>query len=70
MLQLAAGKNQLGQDIAAITIQETLEPLPLLRALKQSFPQLWAQVNLEMYVPMPGGVNRILNSEGKPNGDA
>ena len=33
---------------------EMVEPLKLLRAMKQAFPELWQQVHLEIGVPQNG----------------
>lgn len=49
---------------------ETVDPLDMLRMMKQQYPQAWQQVAMEIIVPAPGanGVDRLLNRDGKPEG--
>lgn len=67
MLQFRFGKNEAGYPVTLVTQQEPMDALKLLRAMKNAFPEVWAQVNLEIVVPQKGanGVNRILDAEGK-----
>lgn len=64
MLEFRCGKNQKGQPVLLVQSQEAIDPVEVLRALKQALPELWQKVHLEMVVPKANGVNRIL-TEGK-----
>lgn len=65
---IEARKNEAGHDVLLMGMQgqprvqlaEQLEPLDLLRKLKQLFPALYQQVGLEIIVPQNGSVNRIV----------
>ena len=71
MIQFQFGKNDAGYPLGVITMQEQADPLKLLRGLKQCFPELWAQVNLEIMVPTgANGVNRIFNADGKADANS
>ncbi len=69
MIQYQFGATESGHPIAVVHISENSDPIKMLRAMKQAFPALWQQVNLEIVVaqeqPRVNGVNRILNAEGK-----
>lgn len=70
-LQISVVKNEKGQP-AVVVDSHAVDILPiydLLKMLKQQCPKIYENVYLEIDVPQPGTVNRILNAEGRPNGD-
>jgi hypothetical protein len=70
MLRFQPTTTDQGRDllVASFGGSELLDPLILMRMCKRLYPDLWAQVNLEIPGTIANCVNRIVGADGKPQG--